>query len=239
MVRAHAVVLALALAGCMDAEPATGQDPPTDPTLATDVLAAPGASDGAFGDPARAVNGVRGFGDSSGSTDVFSLAREGEAASITLGWAEPVYDGPGVDVVVYENPFVHPGGVFIDPVVVELSADGETWVAYPHDYVAEDELAWSADPDHWQGFAGLTPVALHVEDNPTDPLDPAVSGGDGFDLALLGASPEAELVRELGACCVRLWSASAWTNPDTGEAFPRDPVGNGADIDGVHGATPR
>ncbi len=224
--------LALVLAaGCAGAE----GDPPV-AALATEILDAPGASDAPFHDPALAVNGVRGAGLSAGSTDVFSLAVDGPEASLTLGWdGDRVVDGPGVDLVVYENPFAYPGGVFLDPVVVELSSDGLRWVAFPH----AGPPAYVPDPAAWEGFAGLTPVLLHEEEHPTDPLDTSVSGGDGFDLADLPDTAEARRIRSRGACCVRLWSASAWEDPDTGAPYPLDPTSNGADIDGVYGRISR
>lgn len=202
--------------------------------LATFVLDAPGASTRPFRDPTLAVNGVRGAGEQSGSTDVYSLGLEGSEASLTLGWDIPLQDAPGPDVAVYENPFRHAGGVFIDPVVVQVSADGIEWVTFPHDYIADDEEAWSADPEHWIGFAGLTPVRHHEENNPTDPLNRNASGGDLFDLADLEGLEGADRPLEKGVCCIRLWSATAVVNPDTGVPFPRDPVSNGADIDGVY-----
>lgn len=221
------------LAACAS-EPSDGS---VGPLAADHVRWAPGASDRAFGDPALAANGVRGGGASSGSTDVYSLRPDGDEAALALDWTDAaVFDQPGIDLVVFENPFEHPLGTFIDPVVVEVSSDGETWVAFPHDYLAPDELAWSADPTHWSGFAGLTPVLFHEKTNPVDPLDPSVAGGDAFDLADLPDDPETARIGELGACCVRLWSASAWINPDTDETYPKDPIGNGADIDGVYAA---
>lgn len=222
----------LAVAACDDA---TDRDPgPTG--LADVVLDAPGASDAPFGDPERAVNGVRGGGVSRGGTDVYSLGLDGPEATLTLGWdGAVVVDRDGVDLVVYENPFVHPGGVFFDPVVVEVSADGSSWVAFPFAHAAPDPTAWSADPAHWPGFAGRTPVTFHEDGPPTDPLDPAASGGDGFDLADLAGLPGGEEVLADGVCCVRLSSATAWIDPATGAPYPKDPVGNGADIDGVYG----
>ncbi len=223
--------LALFLAGCADGDADSAQLPvqtfAPPPELADRVLSAPGATGEGFGDSQRAVNGVYGGGPTQGSTDVFRLAIDGEAASLTLEWsAGSLVDEPGVDLVVYENPFDHPAGRFMDPVVVEVSADGQAWIAFPHDYLAADEAVWSSEPSDWVGFAGVTPVNLNEDSNQSDPLDPAVSGGDGFDLADVGLS---------AACCVRLWSASAWENPDSGLPFPRHAIGDGADIDGVYG----
>lgn len=100
------------------------------------------------------------------STDprqVCSIGLEGE---IVLGFREhAIVDGPGIDVVIYENAFTYSNGRrFAEPGRVALSRDGVTWVDFPHD---ERTL---------QGCAGVTP---------TDPSLP-FGGGDGFDLATIG-----------------------------------------------------
>lgn len=56
--------------------------------LADRVIAAPGASGSGFGDPQRAVNGVKGGGLTNGSVDVYSLnLPPAQNTSITLGWS--------------------------------------------------------------------------------------------------------------------------------------------------------
>lgn len=213
--------------------PADGGLPPPmpagDPAPADEIVEAP-ANEGPFSDPERAINGVRGAGLGAGSTDVLSL---GFDDALVLGWRDRVVlDGPGVDFVVFENPFRHAGGVFFDPIVVELSADGETWITWPHRLL--DGADPVSDPAAWQGFAGLTPVWLHVEANPLDPFDPA-AGGDGFDLAALPDDGEAGRIRREGFRYIRLVSAGGRIDPETGEAFPVHPVSDGPDIDGVYG----
>lgn len=204
---------------------------PGDPSFANEALEAPGERDDMFGDPALATNGVRGGGDREGSLDVFSL-RAGEY--LVLAWSgQRVVDGPGDDLVVFENPFEFGEGLtFMDPTIVEVSLDGETWVAFPHDFVAEDESAYSHRRDDWVGFAGLAPVHLHAEDQPMDPFDPA-AGGDRFDLASLEGSEEAERIRAEGFRYLRLSPASDHDNPDTGAKFVRDVLSDGPDIDGA------
>ena len=210
------VMVACALLGACASSPPSG--------VANEIVEAPGASGMGFGDPSRAVDGVRGGGAEAQSLDVYSIPpRE----HLVLGWAgHRVVDVPGPDLAVFENAFDYGEGVrFMDPTIVEVSADGETWVAFPHDYVADDESVYSPRPEHWLGFAGVTPVHLHEEENALDPFDPA-AGGDRFDLADL---PEAARAPRF----VRLSAASRAINPDTNAAFVRDPVSDGADIDGV------
>jgi hypothetical protein len=207
-------------------------------SCADEVVDAPGATGDGFSDPERAVNGVRGGGAETGGTDVFSLGIEPDVDdTLVVRWSDRlVLNGPGIDLVVFENAFESGGGIFMDPTVVEVSLDGVQWVAFPHDLTAIDETGWSNDPLDWPGFAGRTPVLLHEEDNPVDPVDPGVAGGDGFDLDDLPAGEPADTIRSDGFMFVRLSSAAALLNPDTGEAYPRDPISNGADIDGVYAA---
>lgn len=182
--------------------------------LADQIVAAV-PSDGAFGDPARATDGVRGGGQWAGSLDVFSLGTTVDDALI-LSFSAPVRDEDGPDLAVFENPFdIQGGGRFFDPVVVEVSADCAEYFAFPFTY---DGGEWTADPAQWHGFAGITPVLLHDDEHPVDPLTED-AGGDRFDLAEVGLEE---------VTCVRLTSATAL-------GFPADPASNGPDIDGVYG----
>ena len=198
-------------AGCVGAPTADG--------FATEVVDAPHATGSGFGDAERAVNGVRGGGEHAGSTDVYSVGLDDD--HLVLGWeGAAVFDGPGDDLVVFENPFViHGGGVFIDPTEVALSPDGDAWVSFPCAANTDDPQ----DPAGFVGCAGLTPVHLHADTLPLDPFDPD-AGGDRFDLADLPDDPVADWILAEGARYVRLRAAAG---------VPRDPVANGPDIDGV------
>ncbi len=214
--------------------------PPGVARLADVVVAAPGATGTGFGDPTRAVNGVRGAGTSSGSVDVYSLTHPpGTRDSITLGWSGDAVagNGPGDDLAVFENPFASAQGVFMELVIVEVSRDGVAWRALAHDYTAADETTYVGDPAAWPGFAGRTPVLLHAETHPVDPFDRAAAGGDGLDLeAVVATSPDdavAAELRTLGARYVRLVAAPSRVNPDTGAPYPHEPLAGGADLDGV------
>ncbi len=195
------------------------------------VVDAPGAGDGPFRDPALATNGVRGGGLGAGSLDVYSIDY---GSYLVLGWGgRRALNGPGEDLAVFENPFEHgDGATFMDPAIVEVSLDGQDWVALPHDLVAEDEARFSTRATDWRGFAGVTPVSLHAETNPVDPFD-GTAGGDRFDLDALPGEGLAGAIREGGFAFVRLSPAFDHDNPDTGAPFPRDPSANGPDIDGV------
>ncbi len=215
-------------------------DPAGDPlpAAADQVESAPGADDLPFGDPTYAINGVRGGGTSAGGIDVYALDAQGEGAALIVRWTDRrLLDGPGVDLVVFENAFeVSPGHHFMDPTLVSVSIDGVTWIDFPADRIDENRAEPSDDPTHWVGFAGLTPVQLHAEANAVDPFDADAAGGDGFDLGTLDPSdPDVAELLEHGVAAVRLRSASAVDDPATGAPWPTDPVANGADIDGVWG----
>ncbi len=206
--------------------------------LADEVVEAPGQSNADFGDASLAVNGVRGCGDGCGSLDVFSLGyAAGEDNYLVLRWSgRRVTDGPGADLVVFENAFDRGGGdVFMDLLVVAVSRDGTSWVEFPHDYQHPDETVYVTDPARWPGFAGRTPVRLHEEENPVDPFDREAAGGDAFDLADLPAGDaEADAIRAEGFVYLRLETAPSRENPDTGAPYVHEGISNGADVDGVY-----
>jgi hypothetical protein len=198
---------------------------------AADVIVdAPAHTGSGFYDSDKAINGVRGGGEATGSTDVYSLGDDpGIDDFLVLSWSGArVADGPGADFVIFENAFVQADTdrVFIEAAIVEVSVDGVEWIAMPHDYTAPDETMYSPDPAHWSGFAGVAPVLYNVDDNPVDPFSDE-AGGDRFDLAVLGDRVQG------GVTAIRIWNASTRTNPDTGAPYPHSPIAQGPDIDGV------
>ena len=124
--------------------------------------------------PGIVLGPPNGAGLLQGSLDTLSL---GHGGVITLHFDLPlICDGPGADFTVFENAF-HAGSVsgliFAEYGSVEVSQDGEHFVAFPFDATTH------------VGLAGQQPV-LSAPDNGVDPLDPTVSGGDQFDLAEVG-----------------------------------------------------
>jgi len=213
----------------------TALDPLAEPMA--EIIDAPGDTGQGTGDAAKAVNGVRGGGRDAGGSDVFSVGFDLDANGyLVIGIKDrSIKDGPGSDFAIFENVFsLGDGGMFMDPAVVLLSRDGLTWVPYPFDYTADDENAYSKRPSDWDGFAGVTPVMLNEETNDVNPFDQAAAGGDHFDLANLDpGDPEAAAIRKYGFRILKIIPAAIVLNPDTGEAFVRDPMSNGPDIDGV------
>jgi hypothetical protein len=120
-----------------------------------------------------------GEGNESGSLDVASLGAAGE---IVLAFGNfSIVDGPGPDLVVFENAFWPSGdasAVFAELGEVSVSEDGETWETFPCDAEGDGE-------GNFPGCAGVTPTLVYDAEQ-LMPLDPAQSGGDAFDLADLG-----------------------------------------------------
>jgi hypothetical protein len=136
-----------------------------------------------YGDPV-------GGGDMKGGTDVLSLGKGGE---IVFGFGgNAIVDGDGVDFLVFENAFYkkgQPDQPFAEVAEVAVSDDGVAWSAFP--------CAKDAYP--FEGCAGWHPVfandALGIS-----ALDPAVAGGDGFDLAAIGITHARFVrIRDLGS----------------------------------------
>jgi hypothetical protein len=183
-----------------------------DPFLDSVVSFTPGTNAG-FGAgqlPDVILGPPRGAGQLQGSFDVVSL---GNGGVIVVGFDAPVIcDGPGPDFTVFENAFHSDspsGPIFAEYGIVAVSQDGEHFIELPYDAVTH------------AGLAGQTPVLSHP-DNGIDPLDPAVSGGDAFDLAAVGL-PWAGFVRitDPGAAI-----------PDPGNVIPPG-TSAGFDLDAV------
>lgn len=159
-------VLAATLLCC--AIPMRAQD-----SVAADTVLwfAPGVGQSAGQGPVFFPRNILGFPDTSArsdkpAVDPRSVCSIGLGGDIVLGFSgHAVTDGPGIDLVVYENAFRYGSGrVYAEPAVVQVSTDGRTWTPFPCDSVT------------LHGCAGVTP---------TDPRLPN-GGGDGFDLAAIG-----------------------------------------------------
>ena len=220
---------------------------------ADSVVSAPASNGSGNSDSYCAVNGVRGGGNLQGSLDVFTLDITGSGASITLRWTgKKIFNGAGADFIVYENPFFISGSatnVYIEPVIVEVSQDNTVWCGFGPSYTLP---GFSSDPANWTGFAALSPVRYNQESNPGSLAYLFTSGstgggGDFFDLASVvsDAGCPAGLVTNIqdtntgnanrGFTYLRLTSATARTNPGTGNPYPgnANSSGGGPDIDGA------
>jgi hypothetical protein len=108
------------------------------------------------------------LGPPGGMIDVASLGCEG---TIVLEFEAPgIVDGPGPDLIVFENAFSED---FPEPGEVSVSEDGLMWSVFP------------CEPISLDGCAGVHPT-LALPNNEIDPTDPELAGGDAFDLGELG-----------------------------------------------------
>lgn len=128
---------------------------------------------GADGMPGVVLGPPRGTSGADGSLHTVSLGIGGE---IVLAFDPPgICDGPGPDLIVFENAFYSGGTdtVFEEVGIVAAGVDLDALVTFPY------------DPNSLVGLAGRTPVFSHPN-NGIDPTDPSVAGGDAFDLADVG-----------------------------------------------------
>lgn len=127
----------------------------------------PGAGYGADAIDDVVTGPPEGGGESIGGTDVLSL---GVGGSIRLELSETIFDIPGPDFLVFENPFRYgEDRIFQEPGEVSVSEDGETWVTFP----------CTSDIPSFSGCAGRTPVYANET---VSPHQVEVAGGDAFSL---------------------------------------------------------
>jgi hypothetical protein len=154
-------------------------------TTVESFTAGPGPTFGQANLPDVVLGPPKGAKPPGGSFDVVTL---GNGGSITLGFApSAVIDGPGPDLIVFENAFYidgDPHNPYAELASVEVSEDGQHFEAFP--------CTASAAP--YDSCAGIHPVYANPDENTIDPTDPAVAGGDAFDLADLGVA-QARYVR--------------------------------------------
>ncbi|MCU0656507.1 MAG: cell surface protein [Polyangiaceae bacterium] len=134
----------------------------------------PGATFGQDRMPGVVLGPPEGGGDGQGGLDVVSLGVGGE---IVLRLGVDAVDGPGADLVIFENPFLYGASgdqVWKEPGEVSVSEDGERWATFP------------CEPSDLEGThcAGWRPVYSSTESG-IDALSEE-AGGDRLDLAVVG-----------------------------------------------------
>lgn len=170
-------------AGCVDGEEEHFEEPWWwELPYAREVISfqpGEGAGYGEVGFPDVVLGPPEGRGVLSGSLNVLSLGAGGE---IILGFeGREIVNGEGPDFLVFENPFWPDGNseeVFAELGEVSVSMDGETWHIFDCPYGVED-------PPPYYGCAGWTPT-MSFEPLEMTPLEPELTGGDGFDLSQVG-----------------------------------------------------
>lgn len=119
-----------------------------------------------FGIPSRIANKTI---PANSMEEVQSIGMGGE---IIVGFKNRILkNGPGVDFIIFENAFINPvnNGIFAEPGIVSVSQDGINFVEFPFNTTT------------LKGFAGI-----NYTNGDKDPFNPAISGGDAFDLDILG-----------------------------------------------------
>ncbi len=150
-------------------------------TSVVSFIPGPNAGFGQDRMPAVVYGPPVGTGDLFGSLDVVSF---GDGGEITVELGRYIVDGPGTDFIVFENPFNiagDPTNPFAEPGEVSVSEDGVNWSVFP--CVGPFECDINGYP--YGSCAGWHPVYSNP-DNGISPFDPAVAGGDAFDLADIG-----------------------------------------------------
>lgn len=102
-----------------------------------------GTNKASFGEPEYALGKATG-----NSTLSVSL---GDGGMATLGFDNPIFNGPGPDFAIFENSF---SDTYLELAFVEVSSDGERFVRFP---------SVSLTPTHTQtgGFANTDPTQIH------------------------------------------------------------------------------
>jgi len=173
------LLVGFSASACAADATAPGGSPSCTSRFATSVesfVAGPGPDFGRANLPDVVLGPPKGRGAINGSLDVVTL---GNGGAITLGFAPSVIvDGPGPDFIVFENAFYVDGDAdnpYAELASVEVSDDGAHFEAF----------SCTATAAPFDGCAGVHPVYANP-DNTIDATDPAVAGGDAFDLAELG-----------------------------------------------------
>jgi hypothetical protein len=149
-------------------------------TRVVDHQFGPGQNTGQAEFPAPILGPPRGAsapGVCQGSVHVVSLGNGGYVVLAFDGNA--IVDEPGPDFIVFENPFhvgCNPAEPFAELGTVAVSENGVTWVEFP--------CTASAPP--YGACSGWHPVYANPDTNQIDPTDPAVAGGDAYDLSEIG-----------------------------------------------------
>src|SRR5437867_256979 len=147
-------------------------------------------------------------GSATPTTGSLAVMSVGHGGTITLEFTDnEIVDGPGPDLIVFENPFfctsvpasdADPYSVFAEPGIVEVSEDGTNFTRFPYDASALAQVTSlctdKALLGRLIGLFGITPNFTGNWTVPDDPLvfDPAAPGGvsghggDAFDLATVG-----------------------------------------------------
>lgn len=133
-------------------------------------------------------------GNANSATPNFSeqdLLSLGDGGSIVLDFGPGrIVNGPGADITVFENPVQplnEPTHTFAETAIVSVSSDLVTWTTFPFHFRPPAADGTLLDQSCYEGFAGVK-ASFSSPENGISPFDPAVSGGDSFDLSQIGVA---------------------------------------------------
>lgn len=131
--------------------------------------------DAEFQTPEKGL-GIAGDSDGTQQGTVYDVVTLGTGGSITLKFNPPIRNGAGADFAVFENSF---GNGFLELARVEVSSDGQNFVAFP---------GFSQTPAPVASFGNLDPTDV-------EQLAGKHAGGYGtpFDLEQLVAAPALDM----------------------------------------------
>ncbi len=161
--------------------------------------------DNVLGEPSRTAT------DTIPETSPYEICSLGLGGEIILKFTNnAIVDGQGVDFTVFENAFIilygaRAGEIFAEPAKVAVSKDGINFYEFPFDSLT------------LVGLAGKTPTHGYA-----DPTNPDSSGGDSFDLSVVGLDT---------AYYVKLTDVTEIIMDTSHPYF--DPTANGFDLDAV------
>jgi hypothetical protein len=114
-------------------------------------IANPGGGDASAGHPDNVLGPV--------TCDVGDTVSLGDGGRLTLTFALPVFDGPGPDLVVFENGFFSGLGLFAELAFVEVSTNGATFARFPGASLTPDPVGTydTLDPTDVYYLAGKHP----------------------------------------------------------------------------------
>ena len=135
-------------------------------------IAHPEAGNASFGSADNALGPA--------ACNVYEVVSLGDGGELTLTFDLPIRDGPGDDLVVFENGFAAGGLVYAELAFVEVSSDGVTFARFP-------AVSLTATPVPPYGLLDPTDTFHLAGKHPGGNQSPCY--GTGFDLASLRGDP--------------------------------------------------
>ncbi len=136
-------------------------------------IAHPAGGNATGGSPANVLGPV--------TCDVGDTVSLGDGGRLTLTFALPIFDGPGEDLVVFENAFFSGLGIFGELSFVEVSTDGVAFARFP---------GVSLTPGAVDTYDTLEPTDVYYLAGKHPGANQQPCEGTGFDLSDLSGHPD-------------------------------------------------